>query len=257
MKPQVILTAVALAVIQVSQAGEPVAPARLNTLASSGWEFTGALYAPIMGLEGTVGLGPVRSSVDIGFGDILKKLDGGLSGAFEARHDRWSITGDFIWLKLSDSANPIASTYLGFKEEEILASVALGYELYKDDRTSLDVLAGAAFTSVDVELDVSTPLLPIKYRALSGSETWVDPFIGLRVRHQLSTNWSVFARADYGGFGVSSDEYWQALVGLGYRLSESTSVVLAYRIAATDYQSGRFVYDTKMSGPNLGLVIRF
>lgn len=257
MKSQVILSAVALAVTQVSQAGQPIAPAPLTMPASSDWEFTGAVYAPLMGLEGNVGVGPIRTGVDIGFGDILKKLDGSFSGAFEARHDRWSITGDFIWLKLSDSANPIASTYLGFKEEEILASVALGYELYKDDQTTVDLLAGAAFTSLDVDLDVSTPLLPIKYRALTGSETWVDPFIGLRVRHQLSTHWSVFARADYGGFGVASDEYWQAIVGLGYRLSANTSVVLAYRIVSTDYQSGSFVYDTKMSGPNLGLVIRF
>ncbi len=59
----------------------------------------GAVYAPLMGLDGTVGIRSFSSEVDLPFRDILKNLDAGLTGTFEARRNRWSITGDFIWLK--------------------------------------------------------------------------------------------------------------------------------------------------------------
>ena len=94
-----------------AHAGDPVAPAPTITPAheSSGWEFSGAIYAPMMGLEGDIGIAGITTSVDLSFGDILEELDGGATAAFEARYDRWSITGDFIWLKLSGSARPMVS----------------------------------------------------------------------------------------------------------------------------------------------------
>ena len=126
-------TAIALA----AQAGEVPASAAPVTPApeSSGWEFTGSLYAPRIGLEGDIGVGALATSVDLSFGDILEEPDVGATAAFEARQDRWSITGDFIWLKLSAFGQPTA---------------------------------GARF------------------------------------------------RGDYGGFEVSSDEYWQLIAGIAY-----------------------------------------
>jgi hypothetical protein len=256
MKPLVLLTAAALA----AHAGEPLAPAPTLTPAreSSGWEFTTALYAPLMGLEGDIGVaGIAPSHVDIPFDDILDNLDGGLSGAFEARKDRWSITADAIWLKMSAAANPVASSYVRFSQDQIMASLSVGYEIYGSESTTLDVVAGAALNSIDVDLDLFTPRLPVTTRSGSGSQEWIDPFVGLRFQQRLGDRWNVFANGVYGGFDVSSDEYWQALAGIGYRLTESTSLALAYRVIAVDYRQGGFVYDTETSGPNLGLVVRF
>ena len=247
------------ALVLPALAGEPVPPPEISSVpeSSSGWEFTGTLYAPLMGLEGDVGVGPVSTPLDLSFGDILEELDGGITAAFEARRERWSLTGDFIWLKLSASAQPTANSYLGFRQEEIIASLALGYELYGSDSTSIDLLAGAAYTGMDVDLEPFTPRLPTTLRAGSGSQDWIDPFVGLRVRQHLGGRWSVWARGDYGGFGVSSDEYWQLIAGISCRLSQHTSLALAYRMIGVDYQQGTFTYDTEMSGPNLGLVFRF
>lgn len=243
------------------RAGEPVAPAPAIEPASppsSGWQFTTALYAPLMGLEGDIGVAGIGPShVDVPFEDILDNLDGGLSGAFEARKDRWSITLDAIWLKLSTDANPIANAYLGVSQEQIMASLSVGYEVYGSDSTSLDLVAGAALNSLDVDLELFTPRLPVTVRRASGSQEWIDPYVGLRFKQQLGDRWSIFATGVYGGFDVSSDEYWQALAGIGYRLTESTTLALAYRVISVDYQQGGFVYDTETSGPNLGLIIRF
>jgi len=246
--------------ILCAHAGEPAspAPAITPTPEASDWKFLGAVYAPMMGLDGNIGVAGLSTPVDIPFKDILEDLDGGFTAAMEVQNGKWSFIGDFIWLKMSDSATPTPTTYVGFKQEEILASAALGYEIYGNDQTRFDFLIGGALTDLDAEIhanDYSTN--PVTRVAASGSQTWIDPFVGLRLRHQFSNRWGCFARLDYGGFGVSSDEYWQGLAGINYRINDRTSLALAYRAISVDYQQGGFSYDTETSGPNLGLVIRF
>ena len=240
-----------------ARAGETLTPASPPATESSEWQFMGAVYAPLMGLNGTIGIGPVSSQVDLPFRDILKNLDAGLTGAFEARRNRWSITGDFIWLKISTSVEPTPISNISFKEEELMASLALGHEIYGDKKTTFDLLGGAALTSLDAELGLFTPRLRTTQRSNSGSQSWLDPIVGLRLRHRLSEQWAVFATGLYGGFGVSSDSCWQALSGVNYRINDVASIALAYRIIATDYQNGTFLYDVKTSGPNLGVVFHF
>ena len=222
----------------------------------SGWEFSFALYAPLMGLDGDVGVaGLAPANVDLDFGDVWDTLDGGLSGAFEARYNRWSINLDAIWLKVSDDALPSGTSYLRFNEEELMASLSVGYALVDTQTTTLDFLAGAAVTSMDVDLDLMT--VPTAITSVSGSQEWIDPYVGLRFRYNLGDRWTIFATGLYGGFDVSSDEYWQAIAGISYRIGECTSLALAYRIISVDYHQAGFTYDVDSSGPNLGLVFHF
>jgi hypothetical protein len=252
---------ISLAALGLARAGDLAVPApaiQPGPEPSSGWQFTTALYAPLMGLEGDIGvagLAPVE--VDVSFDDILENLDGSLSGSFEARKGPWSITADAIWLKISTAANPVANSYLRVSQEQLMASLSVGYEIYGNECTSIDFLVGAELVSLDVDVDLLTPLLPVTSRSGSGSEEWIDPYVGLRFQHHFGGRWTVFASGVYGGFGVSSEEYWQALAGIAYQLTENTALALAYRVISFDYQQGGFVYDTETSGPNLGLVIRF
>lgn len=249
-----------VALTLASRGGEPAAPVPTLTPARepSDWEFSLALYAPLMGLEGDIGVaGIAPNHVDIAFEDILDSLDAGLSGAFEARKGRWSATVDAIWLKLSTDADLGAASKLLLRQEQITATLTVGYEIYRDECTSFAVIAGAAYNRLDVDLELITPNLPVTSRSGSGSQEWIDPFVGLRFHRRLGERWSVFATGAYGGFGISSDEYWQAFAGFSYHLSDSTSLALAYRVIAVDYRQGGFVFDTETSGPNLGLVIRF
>ena len=251
----ILLAAFATGTLHAGTPSPAFAPAPVGT--DSEWEFRTAVYAPLMGIDGTVGVGGVSGPVDVPFSDILENLDAGLTGSFEARRGPWSITVDAIWLKLSASANPFANAVFSFEQQQLMGSAAIGYEIYGNDCTTLDFLAGAALTHLDVDVELSTPLLPVTFRSASGSETWVDPFVGLRFRHSFGDRWSIFATGLYGGFGIGSDEYWQALGGLAFHLTEHTSLALAYRVMATDYQDGGFTYDVETSGPNLGLVFRF
>ncbi|WP_035611416.1 hypothetical protein [Haloferula sp. BvORR071] len=226
---------------------------------SSDWEFTLALYAPMMGLDGNIGVaGLPTANVDMSFSDVFDQLDAGLSGAFEARKGPWSITADAIWMKVSASApGGIGQSYLRLGEDQVTASLSLGFEFYGSETSSLDLVGGVALSSIDADLDLITPNLPVKIRSASGSQEWLDPFIGLRYRQQLGDCWTIFASGNYGSFDVSSEEYWQAVAGVSYRLNDCTSLALAYRAISVDYHQSGFVYDVVSSGPNLGLVFNF
>lgn len=243
----------------VLHAGEPVSPSILtSTTEDSAWDLTLALYAPLMGLDGDVGvrgLGPL--GVDLSFDEVFDHLDGAASGAFEARHGRWSIAADAIWLKLSDSTRPFADARFDFRQEQLTSAVSLGYELYDGETSRLDLVGGCALNHINLDLKLFTPNLPVTERTESGNQTWLDPFVGLRFQQEITACWNVFATGTIGGFGVSSDEYWQVLAGIGWRMTEHTSLALAWRAISVDYQQGGFHYDTISSGPNLGLLIRF
>lgn len=90
---------------------------------------------------------------------------------------------------------------------------------------------------------------------LSGSKDWVDPFIGVRGYYHFTDRFYATAKADIGGFGISSDLAWQLYGALGYNLSKRTTLELGYKYMAVDYTSGGFTNDVATSGVflNLGL----
>ncbi len=88
---------------------------------------------------------------------------------------------------------------------------------------------------------------------VSGSKTWVDPFIGFRAKLRLTNKLYLAARGDIGGFGVGSDMTWNVFGGIGYQWNERFSTELGYRLLVTDYANGGFVYDMRTSGIYLGM----
>mgnify|MGYP000935897164 CR=1 FL=1 len=91
---------------------------------------------------------------------------------------------------------------------------------------------------------------------LSGSKDWVDPFVGLRAYYHFTDKFYATAKADIGGFGISSDLVWQAYGALGYSLTKRTTIELGYKHMAVDYTSGGFTNDVSTSGVFLNLGIK-
>lgn len=91
---------------------------------------------------------------------------------------------------------------------------------------------------------------------VAGSKSWVDPFVGLRGRYNITDNLYLSARGDVGGFGVSSDLTWNAFAAVGYQWTRTFSTELGYRHLTIDYSDGGFVYDAEMSGIYLGLTLK-
>ena len=92
---------------------------------------------------------------------------------------------------------------------------------------------------------------------VSGRKDWVDPFVGVRGRYQLSPKFYVAGKADIGGFGVSSELVWQVYGGVGWQMSKRTALELGYKYFAIDYSDGGFTYDVANSGVMTAFSIKF
>ncbi|MGI9393934.1 MAG: hypothetical protein ACR2OY_04750, partial [Boseongicola sp.] len=100
--------------------------------------------------------------------------------------------------------------------------------------------------------------------ARAGSIDWIDPVIGMRVRHSISPGKEIQLRGDVGGFGIGSDFSWQLYGGYSHtwkRDGWDLAGVIGYRALAVDFQEGngrtRKGIDAVIHGPMLGLSFRW
>jgi hypothetical protein len=93
--------------------------------------------------------------------------------------------------------------------------------------------------------------------SISGSKTWVDPIVGIRGQWLLTDDIYFVARADYGGFGVSSESTYNLYGAFGTQVKENTTIELGIRSMGIDYRRGGFVYDMGLTGPFMGTRIVF
>ena len=87
------------------------------------------------------------------------------------------------------------------------------------------------------------------------SESWIDPVVGLRGSIDLGSGFFAAAYADVGS--GASDLTWQIYGGIGYRFNGRFLGQIGYRHLSVDYENDDFIWDVEMSGPIIGLTIRF
>lgn len=229
------------------------------------WQFTGALYLWGAGIDGKTTFG---SDVSVSFGDIVDNLDFALMGALEAKKDKWMITGDLIYLKLStgqsSSRTLLPSLPSGGFTVNRTTSVGVegkvfqlmgGYELLDDQSVSLYGTFGARYLKLDTDLgfDITTPS-GARSASVSASNSVWDGVVGLRGRANVNENWFI---PFYGDLGTGqSDLTWQAFAGIGYNFGRA-DLVLGYRHLDWKFKDTDLVSDMAFSGPLLGLTYRF
>ena len=211
-------------------------------------------------------------------------------GYVEARKGPWGIYGDVVWGKFDFSGrrsyraqshcqlNLSARANAGLSYETTMAESGLTYEVASwggaRSSTALDLLGGARYWNQELDLslgvDGSVDLgnLGLKRSgsravARSGTLEWVDPFVGLRVRHQLSPGSELQFLGDVGGFGVGSDFTWQLFGGYSFDFAiwqTPLHGLVGYRALAVDYtQDGpnKNNLDLILHGPVVGLSFRW
>jgi hypothetical protein len=239
-------------------AGSPHAQAAAPTSAE-GRAFSVTPYLWAASLDGKVGVrGLPPADVNQDFNDLLKKVDGGLTLFLDGRVGRFGAFADVDYLKFSADGDPprgILFSDLKVDINTLNTSLYGYYRVLGNERTALDVLAGGRLWYVRTEIDLQGALLP--GRKADASETWADPVVGVRGQVELGAGFHLFGLADVGGFGVSSDSTWQVMGALGYRLTDRIVARAGYRHLDVDYDHDGFVYDVKLSGPILGVSIRF
>jgi hypothetical protein len=258
------------------------------------WRFRATAYGWLMSVSGNVTAHGQTVDLDASFIQLVQKSDSlvGFMGYFEADKGRVGFYTDFVWARLGFTSsmasyrNPIAGLKLS-----ATANTALTYSmtiieaggLYEvvhwpgspGSFTAVDTLLGFRYwnNSIDATLDVvgSVDFSHLGFErgrsfaiAHSGSLNWVDPLIGLRVRHQFTPSQEVLVRGDIGGFGLQSQLTWQALAGYSYSwqfTGYQLAGVIGYRALAVNYGTGSGLdangVNVVLHGPVLGVSVRF
>jgi hypothetical protein len=218
----------------------------------SGWRFSVTPYAWLNGVQGQVGAGGTETEVDVGLGDAFDQVDLGLTGVLEARHRRWIGLLDAMYSSLTADQENASETVRALLDQVTLQPV-VGYTLVERPWGGIDGLVGARFWNFD--LDITLIEGGVESDVASGDRSWLDATVGGRVRYSSGRRWHLLLRGDAGAGG--SDLTWQVLGGGGYDLGTCCIAQAVYRHLDVDYESDDFLTDIALSGPALGLLIKF
>jgi hypothetical protein len=160
--------------------------------------------------------------------------------------------------------------------EQTIVEVGTTYEIARwnafGGSTAIDLLAGARYWHQNVAINLAlTATLDIaglassreRATARAGGVDWVDPLVGLRLRHQLAPGQELLLRGDVGGFDAGSQFSWNVLATYSWQFSVHNGVtysgLLGYRALSVDFEkgsgAGRYDYDVVQHGPLLGLMV--
>ena len=226
--------------------------------ADSGWHFELAPYIWFAGAHGTVGALGRDASARASASDLLSHFDFGILGAAEARHNRFLLTGDLLWIRLSDSsALPfpgLSATSIDVRVGQLVWTSKLGYRVINSKRFKADANVGARFWHLGQRLNFNPSLLGLSFNA---SQSWADIVVGGRVIFPIGPKTSITTFGDVGGWNATSKLDYQFGGLLGYNFCPKWTLLAGYRYLFVDYRSGGGLYNMVTSGAILGLSYRF
>jgi hypothetical protein len=258
------------------------------------WRVNLALYGWAMSVSGNATVRNQTLDTSASFLDLVQKSDTllGFMGYVEANKGPAGIYADLVFTRLGFGAgqvgyrNPIAGLQITTS-----ASAALTYQLFiaevgglyelvrwpgaEGSSTAIDGLLGFRYwnnsiaATFDASANVNFTNLHIERSfgiavARSDVVQWVDPVLGLRLRHRFIPNQEIFVRGDIGGFGLGSQFAWQAVAAYSYAwqfTGYQIAAVLGFRALGVNYISGSGVdtigINEVLYGPIIGASFRF
>jgi hypothetical protein len=238
------------------------APSAAKTVApiseDKGWHADLSPYLWFPGIHGTVGALGRDASVHASASDLLSHFNFGILGAAEGRYNRFLLTGDLLWIRLSDSrALPfpgLGATSVDVRVGQVVWTSKIGYRLIDNKRFKADANVGARYWHLGQKLSFNPSVLGL---SVNPSQSWADIVVGGRVQVPLGPKLSVTALGDVGGWNVTSKLDYQFAALLGYRISHKWTLLAGYRYLFVDYRSGGSLYNVVTSGAVLGATYSF
>jgi hypothetical protein len=211
----------------------------------SRWSVTVTPYLWAAGLDGNTAASGVGSEIDTGYSFLsLDNLDLTLAANLEARKGRWTVLLDGLYVEFSDAFDrPTIDA-----DAEVSGTIFETSAAYPAARVrGLELVFGVRY----VALESTVQLTPGPVG--SARESWLDPLVGARFRHDLNDRWSVSLRGDVGGFGVASELAVNLSSTFGYRVTDAMTLRFGYRALQMDFADGGFVLDAIAQGYTVGL----
>jgi hypothetical protein len=229
------------------------------------WQYGLSIYAWLPSVSGdlnysTPGSG---SGIEVDPDQILDDLQMVFMGSFEARKGSWSGFTDVIYLDLGGDKSKSVSVPNGTTLTLFDASMdftawvwTLGgsYTTWRNQKSHLDLLAGARLLSLDTELRLTGGGPLQNDRTLSESDNLWDGIIGAKGSFALNERWFLPYYVDVGT--GDTELTWQAEAGIGYAYHWG-QVTLKYRYLAYDQGSDELLQDIAFGGAQLGVGFRF
>lgn len=224
--------------------------------ASEVWHFAVSPYLWFAGTHGTVGALFHNTSVHASAGDLLSHLNVGAMGAAEANYKRLVLSGDLVWVRISDS-KALPAVGLGALSADVRLgqffwTSKVGYRLVDQEKFKIDATTGVRYWHLGSKLSFNPSRLGLNS---SGSKDWVDPLVGGRIQTPLSKKVELNVVGDVGGWGTGSQLEYQVAGLLGYKLCPKWTVQAGYRYLDVNYRNRGFTFDTATSGVLFGTTI--
>lgn len=230
--------------------------------AASDWNFRLTPYAWFAGVKGEASTlpGAPVAPIEVTPGDALSDSQVSAMVIFEAKKQKHGVLVDLVYTDSESDTTLVDAINLTLKSisRNKIYSVAYEYELYNQDKSVVDVFAGARYWKVDTIMEFGGGLGMLAGQRIRNAESWVDPLVGIKGRTPLGD--SKFYAAGWlatGGFGVGSDSFYDLSANLGYQWTKSIGTTIGYRLFDVDYEEGSFVYDMRQEGWALGLTWAF
>src|SRR5262245_43503612 len=262
------------------------APAFAQALPDPGrWTFSITPYLWLPNVDGTLRYSaPSGASgspeVDISADTLLSDLKAALMLAGEARHDRWAIFTDVMYLRFGGEESKVKSIdFVSVGRDPVSSNLDAGtsstlkglvwtlagsYSVLDAHPGVLEVLGGLRYLGLKASTDwnlTATVTAPggsatfPRSGSVSESEDIWTAIAGVRGRIPFGgSHWSMTYYGDVGAGSSASTYQW--LVGLNYDFHWG-GFILAYRQLYYDESSDKLVQSVRFSGPALGVTFRF
>ncbi len=236
-------------------AQDPCGPKPAPPKPETRWRFTVAPYLWAGAVNGTVGVGPVATNIDLSINDLLKALRFAAMGYGEARYGPWLLGVDATYVSLR---NGRAIAFRGdtgsfdLTQHETMIQPVVGYA-FGDTTWRVAVVAGGRYWNLNSDLDANR--LNGTSNDLSKRVQWIDATGGLRVNWMPASRLRIVAAGDGGGGG--SRGTWQAYGSFGYEFPSKFGLAAGYRALSIDYDHNGFLDNTTTQGPVLVASWRF
>ena len=223
----------------------------------SDWQYKAGVYA--WGSQITVTT--PRGDVELPFYKILDDLQFTFMGAVVASKDKWTFTGDVIYLDMKQDINRqrdfldngVIDITGNSRMKNWIVTPTAGYAVHASDKARIEILGGVRYLWLKSSAD-------IKFNGVdkfnqSVSDSYWDAIIGARATISLNENWYMPLYLDIGT--GDSDGTWQGLAGIGYKFN-SFNTILGYRYLDYEFdKSNKVMEELNVAGPFLGLMFRF
>jgi hypothetical protein len=224
-----------------------------------GWHLALSPYLWFAGAHGTVGALGHDLSMHASPGDLLSHFDIGLMGAAEARHKRFLLTGDMIWIRLSDShALPfpgLGAVSADVRVGQFIWTSKIAFRVIDHKKFKADANVGVRYWHLGQKLSFNPTVLGLNF---NGSQSWADIVVGGRVQLPVGKKTVIDLLGDVGGWNATAKLDYQFAALLSYKICPKWNLVAGYRYMFVDYRPNNLsVYNVVTSGAVLGATFTF